>query len=101
MRDYVEELLGLKDGGMPSRNKKNYRSTKSGAGMTQAGVNAYRRLNPGSKLSTAVTENRPGPKRAARRKSYCARSAGQMRMFPKAANDPNSRLRQARKRWKC
>jgi hypothetical protein len=101
MRDYVEELLGLKDGGMPSRNKKNFRSTKSGAGMTQAGVNAYRRLNPGSKLSTAVTENRPGPKRAARRKSYCARSAGQMRMFPKAANDPNSRLRQARKRWKC
>jgi hypothetical protein len=101
MRDYVEELLGLKDGGMPSRNKKNFRSTKSGAGMTQAGVNAYRRLNPGSKLSTAVTENRPGPKRAERRKSYCARSAGQMKMFPKAANDPNSRLRQARKRWKC
>jgi hypothetical protein len=101
MKDYVAELLGLKDGGMPSRNKKNFRSTKSGAGMTQAGVNAYRRLNPGSKLSTAVTENRPGPKRAARRKSYCARSAGQMRMFPKAANDPNSRLRQARKRWKC
>ena len=101
MKDYVAELLGLKDGGMPSRNKKNFRSTKSGAGMTLAGVNAYRRLNPGSKLSTAVTEDRPGPNRAARRKSYCARSAGQMKMFPKAANDPNSRLRQARKRWKC
>jgi len=26
-----------------SRNKKNYRSTKSGAGMTKAGVAAYRR----------------------------------------------------------
>ena len=39
--------------------------------------------------------------RSARRKSYCARYAGQMKMFPKAANDPNSRLRQARKRWKC
>ena len=35
---------------MPARNKKNFRSTKSGAGMTQAGVKAYRRLNPGSKL---------------------------------------------------
>jgi hypothetical protein len=68
MKDYVAELLGLKDGGMPSRNKKNFRSTKSGAGMTQEGVNAYRRLNPGSKLSTAVTENRPGPKRAATKK---------------------------------
>ena len=33
-----------------SRNKKNYRSTKSGAGMTRAGVAAYRRANPGSKL---------------------------------------------------
>ena len=101
MKDYVAELLGLKDGGMPSRNKKNFRSTKSGAGMTQEGVQAYRRLNPGSKLSTAVTEDRPGPKNAARRKSSCARSAGKMKMFPKAANDPNSRLRQARKRWKC
>jgi hypothetical protein len=28
-------------------------------------------------------------------------SAGQMKKFPKAAKDPNSRLRQARKRWKC
>ena len=28
-------------------------------------------------------------------------SAGQMKQFPKAAKDPNSRLRQARKRWKC
>ena len=27
--------------------------------------------------------------------------AGQMKKFPKAARDPNSRLRQARRRWKC
>ncbi len=40
---------------MPKRNKKNFRSTKSGAGMTRAGVKAYRRMNPGSKLKTAVT----------------------------------------------
>ena len=86
---------------MPARNKKNFRSTKSGAGMTAAGVAAYRRKNPGSKLSTAVTEDNPGKKRSARRKSYCARSAGQMKKFPKAAKDPNSRLRQARRRWKC
>ena len=37
----------LAKGGMPPRNKKNYRPTKSGAGMTQAGVKAYRRMNPG------------------------------------------------------
>ena len=78
------------------------RPTKKGAGMTQKGVEAYRRRNPGSKLKTAVTGKvKKGSKDAKRRKSYCARSAGQMKKFPKAAKDPNSRLRQARRRWKC
>ena len=72
----------------PPKTKKYFRSTKSGAGMTKAGVARYRRENPGSKA-------------AKRRKSSCARSAGQMKKFPKAARDPNSRLRQARRRWKC
>ena len=85
----------------PPKTKKYFRSTKSGAGMTKAGVERYRRENPGSKLSTAVTEKDPTGKRASRRKSYCARSAGQMKKFPAAAKDPNSRLRQARKRWRC
>ena len=87
---------------MPARNKKNFRSTKSGAGMTEQGVKAYRAKNPGSKLKTAVTGKvKAGSKDAKRRKSFCARSAGQMKKFPKAAKNPNSRLRQARKRWKC
>ena len=81
------------------------RPTKSGAGMTAKGVAAYRRRNPGSKLKTAVTTKpsklKKGSKAANRRKSYCARSAGQMKKFPKAAKDPNSRLRQARRRWNC
>ena len=87
---------------MPARNKKNFRPTKAGAGMTAAGVKAYRRANPGSKLKPAVTGKvKPGSAAAKRRKSFCARSAGQMKMFPKAARNPNSRLRQARRRWKC
>ena len=77
------------------------RPTKSGAGLTKKGVEKYKRQNPGSKLQTAVTEKKPTGKRAARRKSYCARSAGQMKKFPKAAKNPNSRLRQARRRWRC
>ena len=86
----------------PPRSKKYFRPTKSGAGITRAGVARYRRENPGSKLKTAVTEKvKPGSKAANRRKSYCARSAGQMKKFPSAAKDPNSRLRQARRRWKC
>ena len=77
------------------------RPTKQGAGMTKKGVAKYRRQNPGSKLKTAVTEKKPTGKRAARRKSFCARSLGQMKKFPKAAKNPNSRLRQARRRWRC
>ena len=85
-----KKFEAFKRGGdvMPARNKKNFRPTEKGAGMTAAGVAAYRKANPGSKD-------------AKRRKSFCARSAGQMKKFPKAARDPNSRLRQARRRWKC
>lgn len=79
----------------------NYRPASEGAGMTKKGVEAYRKANPGSKLQTAVTEAKPTGKRKERQESYCARSKGQMKMYPEAAKDPNSRLRQARKRWNC
>ena len=81
----------------------NYRKTKAGAGMTRKGVRAYRKANPGSKLKTAVTGKvKKGSKAAKRRKSYCARSLGQLkRSSKKTRNDPNSRIRQARRRWKC
>ena len=86
----------------PPKTKKYFRPTKAGAGMTAAGVAKYRRDNPGSKLQTAVTGKvKPGSKAAKRRKSFSARSAGQMNKYPKAAKHPNSRLRQARRRWKC
>ena len=85
------------------RNSRNYRPTKSGAGMTKAGVAAYRKANPGSKLKTAVTGNpKPGSKNAKRRKSYCARSKGQWRRSKASTrNNPNSRINQSRRRWKC
>ena len=35
------------------------RPTKKGAGMTAKGVAKYRKDNPGSKLKTAVTEDKP------------------------------------------
>tara|TARA_R110001606_G_scaffold302408_1_gene449884 strand:+ start:1145 stop:1432 length:288 start_codon:yes stop_codon:yes gene_type:complete len=81
----------------------NYRPTKSGAGMTSKGVKAYRSANPGSKLKTAVTGKvKPGSKSDGRRKSYCARSLGQLKgSSQKTKNDPDSRIRQARRRWKC
>ena len=76
----------------PRRIKKYYRSTKSGAGMTRAGVKRYRRENPGSKLKTAVTGKvKPGSKAAKRRKAFCARS--------KSWTGPRGKA--ARRRWKC
>ncbi len=98
--DLVEKMGKDKQ---PPKTRKYYRSTKSGAGMTRAGVKRYRRENPGSKLKTAVTGKvKPGSKAAKRRKSYCARSLGQLkRASAKTRNDPNSRIRQARRRWKC
>ena len=74
-------------------------------GLNAKGVASYRRENPGSKLQTAVTTEpsklEPGSKDAKRRKLYCSRSAGQMKMWPKAAKDPNSRLILARRNWNC
>ncbi len=80
----------------------NYRSTKSGAGMTAKGVAAYNKKTGGN-LKTAVTGKvKAGSKAAKRRKSYCARSLGQLkRSSAKTRNNPMSRIRQARKRWKC
>jgi len=93
--DNVNEKLTGKD------SKGHFRATEKGAGMTQKGVDAVNRKTGGN-LKTAVTGKvKPGSKAAGRRKSYCARSAGQLKQFPKAAADPNSRLRQARRRWKC
>ena len=43
-------------------------------------LNPIEAKNPGSKLKTAVTGKvKKGSKDAKRRKSYCARSAGQMK----------------------
>ena len=75
----------------PPKTKKYFRSTKKGAGMTKAGVARYRRENPGSKLKTAVTEKNPSKKRAARRRSFCARSRGRK----------GERGRAARRRRRC
>ena len=96
-KTFMEDMSGMSVG---SGHK---RSVDKGAGMTKKGVAAYRRANPGSKLKTAVTGKvKPGSKAANRRKSYCARSLGQLkRSSAKTRNDPNSRIRQARRRWKC
>ena len=67
----------------------------AGGGMTQKGVDEYKRNNPGSKLKTAVTTKpsklKTGSKAAKRRKSFCARSKSWT----------SERGRAARRRWNC
>jgi PAB1-binding protein PBP1 len=75
--------------------------SKSG-GLTKEGVESYRRANPGSKLQTAVTEDKPSGKRAKRRKSFCARNKGQIQMHNiDCQKTPEKRACLARKKWKC
>ena len=82
---------------------RNFRSVEEGAGMTSKGVAAYKRKNPGSKLKTAVTGKvKAGSKAAKRRKSFCARSKGQMKMHSiNCSKTPDKRICAARRRWKC
>ena len=76
-----------------------FRTVEEGAGMTEAGVKAYRRANPGSKLQTAVTEKNPSGKRAARRRSFCARMKGMPGETSK--NGKLTRKDASLKRWRC
>ena len=85
----------------PPKTKKYYRSTKSGAGMTRAGVARYRRDNPGSKLKTAVTGKvKPGSKAAKRRASFCARMSGMPGPLKDSKGRP-TRKALALKKWRC
>ncbi len=82
-----------KKGAMKGCGIKNGCKSKKG-GLTAKGRRMINKKT-GSKLKA------PQTKGGKRQKNYCARSAGQMKKFPKAAKNPNRRLRKARRRWKC
>lgn len=76
------------------------------SGMSKKAVKAYRREHPGSKLQTAVTTKpgklKKGSKASKRRKSYCSRSRGQMKMHNiSCAKTPDKAICKARRRWNC
>jgi hypothetical protein len=69
----------------------------------KGGLNAKGRASA-KKQGMNLKPPAPNPKTKkdeGRRKSFCARSAGQAKKFPKAAKDPNSRLNKARRAWNC
>lgn len=76
-------------------------------GLNRKGIASYRKANPGSKLSMAVTTKpsklKPGSKAANRRKSFCARMSGMKKRLTsaKTAKDPNSRINKSLRKWNC
>ena len=65
-------------------------------GLNAKGRASYNKANPGKPGLKP-----PQPEGGARKDSFCARSAGQAKMFPEAAKNPNSRLNKARRKWDC
>lgn len=73
-------------------------------GLNRKGIASYRRENPGSKLSMAVTTKPskldPDSKAAKRRKSFCARMSGVDGPMKKPNGEP-SRKALALRKWNC
>jgi hypothetical protein len=71
-------------------------------GLNAKGREHFKRTEGANlKPSVSAEKAKKSPTAAKRRKSFCARSEGQMKMYPEAAKDPNSRLRKARRKWEC
>lgn len=76
-------------------------------GLNRKGVEAYNKANPGANLKMAVTKApsklKKGGEAAERRDSFCSRMEGVKKKLTsaKTANDPNSRINLALKKWNC
>ena len=73
-------------------------------GLNRKGIASYRKENPGSKLSMAVTtppsKLDPDSKAAKRRKSFCARMSGMEGPMKKPNGEP-TRKALSLKKWNC
>ena len=73
-------------------------------GLNKKGIASYRRENPGSKLSMAVTtppsKLKKGSKAAKRRKSFCARMGGMPGPMKDEKGRPTRKALSLRK-WNC
>ena len=99
----VKEEIELDEGEAWTRKE----GQSESGGLNRKGIESYRRANPGSKLSMAVTTKPskldPDSKSAKRRKSFCARMGGMKRRLTsaKTARDPDSRINKALRKWNC
>ena len=104
-RAYWGEETEQIDEATPAWQRKEGKSASGG--LNRKGIASYRRANPGSKLSMAVTTKpsklKKGSKAANRRKSFCARMGGMKKRLTsaKTARDPDSRINKALRKWNC
>ena len=102
-----EQMDEGRKGTMPKKFSVKSGDKSASGGLTAKGVARYRAKNPGSKLKTAVTTKpsklKKGSKAANRRKSFCSRMGGLKKRLTssKTANDPNSRVNKALRKWNC
>ena len=66
-------------------------------GLNAKGRASYNKANPGSNLKA------PQPEGGSRKDSFCARMSGMKKKLTsaKTANDLNSRINKALRKWKC
>ena len=85
----------FKRGGSPAWTRKEGKSESGG--LNEKGRKSYEKANPGSNLKA------PQPECGSRKKSFCARMKGMKKKLTssKTANDPNSRINKALRKWKC
>ena len=76
--------------------------SKSG-GLNEAGRRSLRRQGKNIKRPVSAKQAKKSPKSAARRKSFCKRMMGMKKKLTskKTANDPNSRINKALRKWDC
>jgi hypothetical protein len=97
----------LASGGMSTPAWQRKEGKSESGGLNRKGIASYRRANPGSKLSMAVTTKpsklKKGSKSASRRKSFCSRMKGMKAKLTsaKTARDPNSRINKSLRKWNC
>ena len=72
-------------------------------GLNEAGRRSLRRQGKNIKRPVSAKEAKKSPKKAARRRSFCARMKGMKKKLTseKTRNDPNSRINKALRKWDC
>ena len=72
-------------------------------GLNEKGRQSLRRQGKNIKRPVSAKEAKRSPKAAARRKSFCKRMMGMKKKLTssKTANDPNSRINKALRKWDC